>query len=305
MRITLTGATGTIGREVAKQLLDAGHDVLALSRDSDRGRSALDPRAEVLEWREPTEVPPPVQALSGCDAVIHLLGEPISQRWDERSKRRIRDSRVKSTGRLVAGLTALPEPDRPRVLVSQSATGFYGPLGAGPVDEGADAGGGFLAGVVVEWEQAAAAAGGIMRVVMTRTGVVLSPSGGALAKMLPFFRAGIGGPAAGGRQYVSWVHLADVAGALRLCAESDELTGPVNVTAPEAVTNAELSRALGRALRRPAFLPVPGFALQALYGEMSEIVTTGQRVLPARLQSLGYEFRYPELDVALRDVLDG
>lgn len=305
MRITVTGATGTIGQALAGELVAAGHSVVALSRDAARGRRMLAAGVEVLEWGEPLQTRPPVEALAEVDAVIHLLGETISQRWDDQSKRRIRASRVESTGQLVAALSALPEASRPRVLVSQSATGFYGPLGEQPVDETGDAGHGFLAGVVVEWERAAAAAESIMRVVRTRTGVVLSREGGALAKMLPFFRLGIGGPVAGGAQYVSWVHLEDVAGALRLCAETEGLSGAVNVTAPQPVSNAELSRALGRALHRPAVLPVPGIALRLLYGEMSEIVTTGQRVLPRRLEDMGYTFRHPALAAALADVIGG
>jgi uncharacterized protein (TIGR01777 family) len=200
-------------------------------------------------------------------------------------------------------MLALAPERRPRTLVSQSATGFYGPRVAEPLDEDAPAGGDFLAGVVVAWEQEALLAAADLRVVVTRTGVVLSPDGGALAKMLPFFRLGIGGPVAGGRQYVPWIHLDDVVGALLFCLDNAQATGAVNLTAPNAVTNAELSRALGRVLRRPAVLPVPAIALKLLYGEMAQIVTTGQRVVPARLEQLGYEFRYREFEPALRDVL--
>ena len=163
----------------------------------------------------------------------------------------------------------------------------------------------FLAEVTVAWEQEAQAAKSLMRVACTRTGVVLAPSGGALTKMLPFFKLGIGGPVAGGQQYVPWIHLEDVVGAQLRCVDDAGADGPINVTAPNPVTNAELSRALGRALGRPAVLPVPGFAVKLLYGEMAEIVTTGARVVPARLRQLGYEFRHPELEPALRDVLKG
>ncbi|HEY5189367.1 MAG TPA: DUF1731 domain-containing protein, partial [Solirubrobacteraceae bacterium] len=162
-----------------------------------------------------------------------------------------------------------------------------------------------LAEVVVAWESEARAASSLLRVACTRTGVVLSPSGGALAKMMPFFKLGIGGPVAGGHQYVPWIHVDDVVGALIRCVDDRAVEGPVNVTAPNPVTNAELSHALGRALGRPAILPVPGLAVKLLYGEMAGIVTTGQRAVPARLRSLGYEFRHPELEPALRDVLAG
>jgi uncharacterized protein (TIGR01777 family) len=240
--------------------------------------------------------------LSGADAVIHLLGEPIAQRWSDEAKERIRDSRVQATKQLVQALNALPETERPQALVSQSAVGFYGPRGDAPLDERSSAGHDYLADVVVAWEREAAAAADI-RVVYTRTGVVLSPSGGALTKMLPFFRLGIGGPVAGGKQYVPWIHLDDVVGGLLWCVDDRGATGPVNLTAPNPVTNAELSRALGQVLGRPAVLPVPGFAVKLLYGEMAEIVVSGQRALPARLSELGYQFRYTEVQAALADVL--
>ena len=204
---------------------------------------------------------------------------------------------------LVQAVRDLPAAERPKVLISQSATGYYGPRGDAPLDEHASAGNDFLAQVVIAWEAEAPAARSLMRVVLTRTGVVLSPEGGALAKMLPFFKLGIGGPVAGGHQYVPWIHRDDVVGALIRCVDDSAADGAVNVTAPNPVTNTELSAALGHALGRPAVLPVPGFAIKLLYGEMAEMVTTGQRVVPARLRQLGYEFRHPELEPALRDVL--
>jgi uncharacterized protein (TIGR01777 family) len=234
-----------------------------------------------------------------------LLGEPVAQRWTETARREIRDSRVLSTRSLVAALRQLPDEHRPAALVSQSATGYYGPRGDEPVSEDAPAGEDFLAAVTRAWEHEALAASELpgLRVVLTRTGVVLSPRGGALAKMLPPFRLGAGGPVAGGRQYVPWIHLDDVVGALLRCLDDQRITGPVNVTAPNPVTNAEFSRTLGRVLHRPAVLPVPGAALRLLYGEMASIVTTGQRVMPQRLLQLAHEFRHPELEPALRDVL--
>ena len=304
MRVVLTGATGTIGRAMAAALSDRGATVVALSRSEQSAREKL-PEAEAHAWAQPTQSPPPEAALSGADAVIHLLGEPISQRWSESVKRKIRDSRVLATRELTKGLRALPEAQRPRVLVSQSATGFYGPRDDEPVDESSAPGKDFLAEVVAAWEAEAMTAADLMRVAVTRTGVVLSPEGGALETMLPFFKLGIGGPVAGGKQYISWIHLDDVVGALLHCLDDESAEGPVNLTAPGPVTNAEFSKALGRALHRPAFLPVPGFAIKLLYGEMATIVTTGQRVNPERLKLLGYEFRQGELDPALRSVLDG
>lgn len=304
MRVVITGATGTIGRGLALALRERGDEVVALTRDRARGAETLGAGIEVQEWREPMDAPPPPGALAGSDAVVHLLGEPVAQRWSSEAKRRIRDSRVKATRMLVEGFGALEHGDRPRVLVSQSATGFYGPRGDELIDEQVGPGSDFLAEVVVAWEREASQASTLARVVLTRTGVVLSSSGGALAKMLPFFRLGIGGPVAGGRQYVPWVHHDDVVRALIRCVDDDGAKGPINLTSPSPVTNAELSRALGRTLGRPAFLPVPGFAVGLLYGEMAEMVTTGQQAVPKRLEQLGFEFRHRDLEAALHDVLN-
>ena len=302
-RIVVTGATGTIGRALVAALRARGDDVVALSRDRGRAQSVLAAGAEVQVWLDPEGSRPPAEALTGADGVVHLLGEPIAQRWSAETKARIRDSRVRSTAQLVAVLGELPEGQRPEVLVSQSAIGFYGPRDDRELDEDAPAGTDFLAGVVSAWEHEARAAESLMRVVRTRTGVVLTESGGALAQMLPFFRLGVGGPVAGGKQYVPWVHLADAVAAMLFCLDQRSLAGPVNLTAPNPVTNAELSRALGHALHRPAVLPVPGFALRLLYGEMAEIVITGQRVIPRRLLDARFQFEHPDVQAALTDVL--
>jgi uncharacterized protein len=297
MRVAVTGATGTIGRTLVGELRRRGDEVTALSRDASRAQLGV----ETLDWRDPKGEAPPLEALHGRDAVVHLLGETVAQRWSDEAKREIRDSRVLSTRNLVAALAELPEGERPGVLLSQSAAGWYGPRGAERLDEGEPAGSDWLAGVVRDWETQAGRAP-VARVVLTRTGVVLSHGSGALAKMLPFFKLGIGGPVAGGRQYVPWVHLDDVVGAIAFCLEAEAARGPVNVTAPEPVTNTELSKTLGRVLHRPAFAPVPGLAVKSLYGEMASIVTTGQRVVPERLRELGYEFRRTDLEDALRSV---
>lgn len=305
MRVVVTGATGTIGQALTAALHERGDTVVALSRDAERGRRAVSAGVEVQTWAQPTTTPPPGEALAGADAVVHLLGAPIDQRWTEGAKRAIRASRELGTRMLVAGLRALGDGERPSVLVSQSATGVYGPRGAVPLDEEAPPGSDFLARVVTAWEGEAEQAASLMRVARTRTGVVLSGTGGALAKMLPVFRLGLGGPVAGGHQYIPWVHLDDVVGGLLFSIDTEAARGAVNLTAPNPVTNAEFSRALGRVLGRPAVLPVPGFALRLLFGQMAEVVTTGQRAIPRRLQELGYGFHHPEVEQALADVLAG
>jgi uncharacterized protein len=288
MRVAVTGATGTIGSGLVDALRGRGDEVTALSRSTN--------------WPDPTAAGPPVDVLRRQDGVVHLLGEQIAQRWTDDAKREIRDSRILSTRNLVAAIGELPEGERPKVLVSQSGAGFYGHRGDEVVDESGPPGDDFLARLSVEWEAEALRAEELgVRVAVNRTGMVLSPSGGALEKMMPFFKAGIGGPVAGGRQYVPWVHLDDVVGAILFELDTEAASGPVNVTAPEPVTNRDLSKALGRVLRRPAFAPVPALAVKALYGEMADIVTTGQRAVPARLTRLGYTFRQPDLDAALRD----
>jgi uncharacterized protein len=287
-----------IGRPLVRELRERGDEVIALSRNPERAAASLG--VEAQGWRDPKGEPPPPESLRGSDAVAHLLGESVAQRWTEAAKREIRDSRILSTRQLVARLAELPPQERPRVLVSQSATGFYGPRGDERLSEEAPGGDDFLANVVRDWEAEAQRAAELgMRVVTTRTGVVLAEGGGALEKMLPFFKIGVGGPVAGGKQFVPWVHLDDVVAALVACLDGD-LSGPVNLTAPEPVTNRELSRTLGKVLRRPAVAPVPGLAVKALYGEMAMIVTTGQRAVPARLEESDYRFRRPSLEAALR-----
>jgi uncharacterized protein len=301
MRVAVTGATGMIGSAVVRALVERGDEVTALSRNAERAAEVLGVPAET--WADPEAERPPLDALRGRDAVVHLLGEVIAQRWSDEAKREIRDSRVLSTRNLVAALGELAAEGRPRVLVSGSGAGWYGQRGDERLDESAaEPGDDFLAQLSHDWEAEARAAEELgIRVVLSRTGVVLSDSGGALEKMLPFFKAGIGGPVAGGRQYVPWVHRDDVVGATIFALDNEAMRGPVNVTAPEPVTNRELSRTLGRVLRRPAFAPVPALAVKTLYGEMAQIVTTGQRAVPARLTELGYSFRQPDLEPALKD----
>jgi uncharacterized protein len=301
MRVAVTGATGMIGSALVRALVERGDEVTALSRNAGRASEALGVPAET--WADPEAEQPPLDALRGRDGVVHLLGELIAQRWSDEAKREIRDSRVLSTRNLVATLAKLLPEERPRVLVSGSGAGWYGHRGDERLDEStSEPGDDFLAQLSADWEAEARGAEELgVRLVLNRTGVVLSDSGGALEKMLPFFKAGIGGPVAGGRQYVPWVHVDDVVGATIFALDNDSLSGPVNVTAPEPVTNRELSRTLGRVLHRPALAPVPALAVKALYGDMAQIVTTGQRAMPAALTAAGYRFKRPDLEAALRD----
>lgn len=304
MRVAIAGATGLIGRALSAALRARGDEVLALARSA-QSAAGLSDQAEVHLWPEPKRVPPPASALAGADAVVNLLGAPVAQRWTEAAKREIRDSRILTTRSLVAGLRDLPDADRPKTLVNASAVGHYGSMGDQPLDESAAAGSDFLAQLTVDWEREALAAAELpgVRVVMLRTGVVLARDGGALSQMLLPFRLGVGGPVAGGHQYVPWIHLEDEVGAILFCLDEPRCTGPLNLVAPHPVTNAELAKTLGRVLHRPAVVPVPGLALRLLYGEMASVVIGGQRALPRALGEAGYRFTFPELEPALHDVL--
>ena len=301
MRVTITGATGLIGPRLVRALLERGDEVTVLSRDPGKARRAL-PGVEAAAWPDPSAQPAPAAALDGRDAVVHLAGEPVAQRWSKDVKRRILESREQGTRNLVAGMRAAAQS--PRVLVSSSGVGYYGPRGDERIAEDTGPGGDFLSQVCVAWEREALAAAELgARVVVVRTGIVLDPEGGALETMLPFFKAGVGGPVAGGKQYMPWIHLDDLIGIYLRALDDETWSGPVNGAAPEPVTNKEFSRTLGRVLRRPAFAPVPRLAIKTLYGEMAEIVAEGQRAVPERPLALGYGFRHSELEPALREAL--
>ncbi len=302
MKVTLTGATGPIGARLVAILRRRGDDVTVLTRDPAKARDALE-GVEAVGW-DPMTGPAPAEALAGRDGVVHLAGETVAQRWNDETRARIHASRETGTRNLVEGLRQLGHDRRPGVLVSSSAVGYYGKHGDEVVDESFGPGDDFLARVCVAWEREAQAAAELgVRVTIIRTGVVLSPDGGALEKMLPFFKLGVGGPVAGGAQWMPWIHIDDVVGLYIAALDRDAWTGAVNGSAPEPVTNREFSRRLGKALHRPAFAPVPGFAVRLLYGDMAEIVTEGQRAVPKRPLELGYAFRHADLDEALRDAL--
>ena len=296
LRIAVTGSRGLVGSALVPFLTTGGHLVLRLVRGA-----AADPDA--VRW-DPASGVQDLTRLDGVDAIVHLAGENIAaRRWTDAHKAAVRQSRVEGTRRLCEGLAALPHP--PKVLVAASATGFYGDRGAEVLTEESPAGTGFLAEVCWEWEaatQAAEQAG--IRVVHLRFGMILSPRGGALGKMLLPFKLGAGGPAGSGRQYVSWVAIDDAIGAVLHALATDDLRGPLNVVAPAPIANAEFARTLGRVLRRPAVIPLPAFAARLAFGEMADaLLLASARVLPARLQASGYRFRFPDLETALRHLL--
>jgi uncharacterized protein len=301
VKVLVTGATGLIGSALCDALLDRGDEVAGLTRNPAKAGLA-EPGVEWHRW-EPTLERPPAAAFEGVDGVVNLVGEKINQRWTEDAKRRIMESRRTATHNLVGTIAGLER--RPGVLVNHSAVGYYGDRGDAVVDESAGPGSSFDAEVVREWEQAARAVeGDDVRLVLTRTGQVLDPEGGLLAELLTPFKLGVGGPIAGGRQYLSWIHRDDEIRLLLWALDEEEVRGAVNATSPNPATNHDFSKALGRALGRPAVVPVPGLALDLKFGrEFGQVLRGGQRVIPKRAQELGFEFSYPNLDAALRDLL--
>ncbi len=298
MHVTVTGGTGFIGRRLVPLLIEEGHSVRILGRSP---RTGVPPEIQFSLW-DAAVGEPPQDALSDAGAIIHLAGEPVAQRWTADAKRRIRDSRVEGTRRLVDALLKLPQP--PQALICASAIGYYGEGGEEVLTESSPAGTGFLAEVCREWEAQAdrAEAAGI-RVVKVRIGVVLGVGGGALAQMLPPFKMFAGGRLGTGRQWMSWVHWDDVAGLMRFALGTPALRGAVNATSPNPVRNAEFTRVLARTLRRPALFTVPETALKILFGEMAEVLLASQRVLPRAAEAAGYQFRFPELGPALKNLL--
>ncbi|WP_149179946.1 TIGR01777 family oxidoreductase [Streptomyces sp. TRM49041] len=291
-RVAVTGAGGLIGSALVRSLRADGHEVVRLVRRAARG-------ADEVEW-DPRRQYVDAAGLAGCDAVVHLAGAGVGdRRWTEAYKREIRDSRVLGTAAIAEAVASLDVP--PKVLVCGTALGYYGDTGTRAVDESASAGEGFLPSVCVEWEEAAAAAeeAGV-RVAYARTGLVVAAEGGAWGRLFPLFRAGLGGRLGHGRQYWSFIALHDEVAALRHLVDTPSLSGPVNLTAPEPVTNREVTAAMGRVLRRPTLFPVPAQALRLVLGDFAQDVLGSQRVLPTRLQESGFRFAFPTVDSAIR-----
>lgn len=295
MKIAMTGASGFVGRALTMRLVDRGDTVIAARR---RSREKADLSWDVEGGFDPTT------ALAGYDAVVHLAGENVATRWTDDAKRSIRRSRVLGTRSVVRALSDAGDR-RPKTLVCASAVGYYG-TGDGECDETSPAGDDFLAEVTRAWEEEADKAAELegVRVVKLRLGVVLGPGGGALAKMLPAFRFGVGGKIGDGSQWMSWVHVDDAVAAFETALHDENLEGAHNVTAPTPVTNDAFTKALGSALRRPTFMRVPAFAVGAAFGEMGEtILLDGQRVVPRKLLDAGFRFRFVTVDEALTDIV--
>jgi uncharacterized protein (TIGR01777 family) len=298
-RVVVSGATGFIGRCLVAALVKRGDDVTALTRDPERAQGTLPDGVRFERW-DAGHRDAPIESVESCDAVVHLAGErAVGNRWTEKVKREIMDSRVRSTEAIVVAIERAAH--RPRAFVCASGVGYYG-AGNAPVDETGAPGNDFLAQVTVAWESAAARAESLgVRVVRARLGIVLGRGGGALEQMAVPFRMFVGGPIGSGKQAVSWVHLEDAVGILLLAIDDDSMSGPVNVVAPNVVTNEELSSAIGTALGRPSAFRVPELALRLRFGEGADPLVTGQRALPKVLLEKGYPFRYPRVADALAE----
>jgi uncharacterized protein len=301
MRVLVTGATGLIGSAVSDALLARGDEVVGLTRDPERAKPR-NPTVRWYAWQPATERPPP-EAFDHVDAIVNLVGEEINQRLTEGNKRRIRESRVTASRNLIQGIKALEEP--PKVFVGQSAVGYYGDRGAAIVDEDSERGEGFTAQLPADWEAAEREVEGLVqRLVILRTAPILSKNSGLIKQLRLPFKLGLGGPIAGGDQFLSWIHLEDEVSFILWALDNESVSGVINASAPNPVTNREFAKALGRALHRPAVFPVPKFVVAAMRGgELADAVAGGIRVIPRRALDLGFEFRHPEIEEALRSAL--
>jgi uncharacterized protein (TIGR01777 family) len=297
MTIVITGASGFIGRRLMKALSGGNHTIRVLSRHAGTN---LPPGVKLFAW-DPVKGQPPEESLEGADAVVHLAGEPVAQRWNDEVKQKIRDSRVIGTRYMVQALSTMTK--RPAVLVCGSAVGFYGSRGDEALTETSSAGTGFMAEVCIDWEKEADLAESLgIRLVKLRTGVVLGPNGGALPMMIKPFKAGMGGKLGSGDQWMSWIHLDDLVGLIQHALDKP-VSGPMNGTSPNPLTNADFTKKLAHALSRPAVFGVPGFMLKTMFGEMAEVMLASQRVLPRVAEAGQYQFRYPEVGVALENLV--
>jgi len=307
MRVFVTGGTGLIGYRLVKQLLQRGHQPVVVTRRYGTARQMLGTEADLVEG-DPMKPGDWQDRLVECDAVLHLAGENVfAHRWSTKFKQLLVDSRIQSTRLVVEALKRQPRrgDGQPKVLVNASAIGYYGPHGNEELTEDSPPGNDFLARLCVDWEKEALAAqvAGV-RVAMVRVGVVLDSAGGALAKLLTPFRLFLGGPVGSGRQIMSWIHHEDLINLFLLPLDNAQASGPLNGTAPNPLTNKEFSRILGKVLHRPSFFWTPGFMLRLGLGEVANVITAGQRVVPRKALHLGYTFKYPLLEAALTEILE-
>ena len=300
MKVLVTGASGFVGKSVVKELLSNGHEVAVLTRSVAKAAVQLGSKCKYFTWSD-TTVKPPVEAFEGVNAVINLMGEGIAEkRWDEAQKKKIYDSRIIGTRMLIDLMKELPK--KPSVFVSASAVGIYGDRGPEELTEESSLATDFLATVCKDWEAEANKAKELgIRVAIVRTGVVLGKNGGALKKMLPIFKLGAGGPVGSGKQYMSWIHVEDLARMYVEAVTNTSISGILNGTAPNPVTSKEFAKTLGKELGRPAFAPAPAFALKMVFGEMSQVLLDGQKVLPTKFKGMKFRYFYPTLEMALRD----
>ncbi len=302
MKVLVTGASGFVGRRVVSQLLHKKHEVVALTRNLAKAAVVLGADCKYAQWPDMNS-PAPVEAFDGVDAVINLMGENIGEKkWDESQKKKIYDSRITGTRMLIEGMKAAPK--RPRAFISASAVGIYGVRGDETIEENSTFGNDFLAGVCRDWEIEANKANDLkMRVVLLRTGVVFGKNGGALKKMLPIFKLGLGGRLGSGKQYMSWIHVDDLAAMYVQAVEDESMSGPYNAVSPNPITNADFTKVLGKSLGRPTLFPAPAFAIRKALGEMSTIVLDGQKVIPSRFKEMKFQFKSASLEKSLKESL--
>jgi uncharacterized protein (TIGR01777 family) len=300
MKILVTGATGFVGQRVVKQLTDGGDQVVVLTRNIAKGALYFGNKCQYFMWSD-TATLPPKEAFDGVDAVINLMGEGIAdKRWDEGQKKKIYDSRIVATSNLIEVIKGLSK--KPSAFISASAVGIYGNRGDEEINESSTTADDFLSRICKDWEQAASKAKDLgLRTAIIRIGVVIGKDGGALKKMLPIFKLGAGGPVGSGKQYMSWIHVDDIAGMFVRAAKDSSLEGIFNGTSPYPARSKDFARELGKVLHRPAFAPAPALALKLVFGEMSQVLLDGQKVLPVKFKEKKFSYRYPTLEMALTE----
>jgi uncharacterized protein (TIGR01777 family) len=301
-RIIILGATGFIGKALSRSLIEEGYEVVALSRSQNKGRKALGEHVKIVEW-DSKSTKGWENYVEGAQAIVNLIGENLaSGRWTQERRKSILESRL-NAGKAVNMAIQLAQ-SKPKVVIQASAIGYYGSRSDEILDESSDPGEGFLSGVAVKWEDSTKEIEPLVRRVIIRTGLVLGQEGGVLSRLVQPFRFFLGGPPGSGKQWFSWIHLDDEVGAIRFLIEREDLQGAFNLTAPEQLMMKDFYHTLGKAMKRPSWLPIPGFVLRILFGEMAEeTILSGQRAVPKRLMEAGYKFDYPKAEEALKEIL--